>query len=283
GYEENLKHQTKLDKKNDMTEKAVYNELSKRCSRLENQDAPGFKDFFIINELQAQLEAKHVSIAKLKDHIAKIKGKNVVERVSSSTKASGSKPRSNTKKDMILQTSCNNKKTNQVESQPKIAKSSLNNTNRVSKTVCNENVKHPFIKRTHNNQDPPNDREGENRKKRRKDVVEPSSRSSRKYTTPMNHPNPGWFTKKLGSANAKRRTTWFDLLLKSDIDQNEDHILGPSTVAIEKKLKELIQKDVLTIADLEGARLEKLKQHYKNVVELEYHVDQLKAAVLSEA
>ncbi|GJZ40217.1 hypothetical protein Tco_0586780 [Tanacetum coccineum] len=68
-YEENLKHQTKLDKKNDMTEKAVYNELSKRCSRLENrcisleiklqqkqesfqtnrpshnQDAPGFKDF----------------------------------------------------------------------------------------------------------------------------------------------------------------------------------------------------------------------------------------------
>ncbi|GJZ23146.1 copia protein [Tanacetum coccineum] len=42
-------------------------------------------------------------------------------------------------------------------------------------------------------------------------------------------------------------------------------------------------KDELTIAYLEGAGLEKLKQKYKNDVELEYHVDQLKAAVLSEA
>nr|GEU56768.1 retrovirus-related Pol polyprotein from transposon TNT 1-94 [Tanacetum cinerariifolium] len=63
-------------------------------------------------------------------------------RVSSSTEASGSKPRSNTKKDRISQISCSNKKTNKVESHPRIAKYSLNNTNRVSKTVCNENVKH---------------------------------------------------------------------------------------------------------------------------------------------
>ncbi|GJY05907.1 hypothetical protein Tco_0371847 [Tanacetum coccineum] len=67
---------------------------------------------------------------------------------------------------------------------------------------------------------------------------------------------------RLRSANAMRRTTWFDLLLKSNIDQNEDHILGPSTVAITKKLKEIIQNDELTIADLEGACLEKLKLHY---------------------
>ncbi|GJU02616.1 hypothetical protein Tco_1112954 [Tanacetum coccineum] len=31
--------------------------------------------------------------------------------------------------------------------------------------------------------------------------------------------------------NAKRRTTWLDLLLKSYIDKNENHILRPSTVA----------------------------------------------------
>ncbi|GJT47132.1 hypothetical protein Tco_0955847 [Tanacetum coccineum] len=76
-----------------------------------------------------------------------------------------------------------------------------------------------FHKRTHNNQDPPNDCEGENRKKIRKDAVEPSSRSLRKDKTPMvqaqedtpadqpqdqedvyvhNHPNLGWFTKKSG-------------------------------------------------------------------------------------
>ncbi|GJV02281.1 hypothetical protein Tco_1335850 [Tanacetum coccineum] len=232
-YEENFKLQTELDKKNDMIEKAVYNELLKRCSRLENrcisheiklqrnkesfqsnrpshyQDAPEFKDFFIINELQAQLEAKNVSIAKLKEHIANLKGKNIVESVqkelliyvsatcpstkhisdklvaatpmnrtskvrfaelcetsndnthkqvkpqekqatnnsmlpstgvSCSTKASGSKPRINTKNDRTPQTLCSNKKNNKVEDHPRIAKSSLNNLNGISKPVCNLNV-----------------------------------------------------------------------------------------------------------------------------------------------
>ncbi|GKD82888.1 hypothetical protein Tco_1349727 [Tanacetum coccineum] len=99
----------------------------------------------------------------------------------------------------------------------------------------------------------------------------------------QNHPNPEWFPKKSGSANAKRRMTWFDLLLKLDINQNENHILEPSTIVIAKKIKEIIQKDELTITDLEGARLERLKQKYQNNVELEYHVEQLKAAVLTEA
>nr|GEX38057.1 hypothetical protein [Tanacetum cinerariifolium] len=95
------------------------------------------------------------------------------------------------------------------------------------------------------------------------------------------HSKPERFPKKSGLA--KSRTTWFDLFLKSDIDKDENHILGPSTVAIAKKFKELIQKDEFTIADFEGARLERLKVQYNNDVELEYHVSQLKAAVLSEA
>ncbi|GKB10266.1 hypothetical protein Tco_0844189 [Tanacetum coccineum] len=53
--------------------------------------------------------------------------------LSSSTEASGSKPRRNTKKYRISQPSSSNKKINKVEAQPRIAKSSLNNTNRVSK------------------------------------------------------------------------------------------------------------------------------------------------------
>ncbi|GKC49514.1 hypothetical protein Tco_1072259 [Tanacetum coccineum] len=151
-------------------------------------------------------------------------------------------------------------------------------------------------------EDSPINREGENKKKRQKDVGEPSSRSSRRNKSPVihaqadtpamqpldqedeyvrKHPYPEWFPKKSGLA--KRRTTWFDLLLKSDINQNENHILGPSTVAIAKKLKAIIQKDELTIADLEGAGLERLKQQYQNDVELEYHVSKLKAAVLTEA
>ncbi|GJX10628.1 hypothetical protein Tco_0200487 [Tanacetum coccineum] len=104
-FNENLVLKTELAKKNDMIDKVVYNKLSKRCSRLENQrilleiklqqrkenfqtnrpshnqDAPKFKEFFIINELQAQLRAKNVSIEKLKEHIMNIKGNNVVESV----------------------------------------------------------------------------------------------------------------------------------------------------------------------------------------------------------
>nr|GEX94073.1 copia protein [Tanacetum cinerariifolium] len=67
------------------------------------------------------------------------------EGVSSSTEASISKPKSNTKKHKISQTSCSNKKTNKVEAHPRIAKSSLNNTNHDSTTVCNENVKHSVL------------------------------------------------------------------------------------------------------------------------------------------
>nr|GEU80910.1 hypothetical protein [Tanacetum cinerariifolium] len=67
-----------------------------------------------------------------------------------------------------------------------------------------------FHRRSHDNQDPPNNREGKNKKKHQKD--------------------------------------------------DENHILGPSNVAIAKKFKELIQKDELSIADLEGAGLERLKK-----------------------
>ncbi|GJY32571.1 hypothetical protein Tco_0417040 [Tanacetum coccineum] len=78
-------------------------------------------------------------------------------------------------------------------------------------------------------------------------------------------PNARWFNKTSGSTEAARRKlTWFDMLLKSNIDPNEDYILGPSTVVVAKKLKVLINKDELAIAHLEGARLEKLKEQYKN-------------------
>ncbi|GJR71537.1 hypothetical protein Tco_0083902 [Tanacetum coccineum] len=115
--------------------------------------------------------------------------------------------------------------------------------------------------------DSPNNREGENMKKRRKDVSEPSFRSSRQNKSPVVH--------------AQVDTPAIQALDQKD-ENNENNILGPSIVAIAKKLKELIQKDELTIAYLEGARLERMKQQYKNDVELEYYVDQLKAVVRSD-
>ncbi|GJV09440.1 hypothetical protein Tco_1347096 [Tanacetum coccineum] len=118
-----------------------------------------------------------------------------------------------------------------------------------------------FHKRSHDNQDPPNNCKGDNNKKRQKDVDEPSSRSLRQNRSPVvmvqddtpamqpldqadtliqKHSNPEWFPNKSGLS--KRRTTWFDLFLKSEINKDENHILGPSTVTITKKFKELIHQ-----------------------------------------
>ncbi|GJT99007.1 hypothetical protein Tco_1094525 [Tanacetum coccineum] len=53
------------------------------------------------------------------------------------------------------------------------------------------------------------------------------------------------------------------------IDKDENHILRPSTIAIAKKFKEPIQKDELTIADLEGTGLKRLKNNdYTYLVDL---------------
>ncbi|GJW83619.1 hypothetical protein Tco_0156764 [Tanacetum coccineum] len=100
----------------------------------------------------------------------------------------------------------------------------------------------------HDNQDPPNNHEGENRKKHQKDVGKPSSKSSRRNKSPMVH--------------AQDDTPAIQL-----VDQEDEYI----------------RTEWYTKSDLEGARLERLKQQYQNDVKLEYHVGQLKATVLLEA
>ncbi|GJT57729.1 hypothetical protein Tco_0992783 [Tanacetum coccineum] len=180
------------------------------------------------------------------------------------------------------------------------------NTSVLEQALDAQDAEPSFYKRSHDNQDTLNDRKREKRKKQRKDVGQSSSRSSRRNKSPMVHaqddtpvvqslnlkdeyiwtcPNPEWYTKSGSIDVAKRKMTWFDLLLKSYIGQNGNHIIRPSIVAIAKKLKAIIQKDELTIADLEGegAGLERIEQQYQNDVELEYHINQLKAVVLSEA
>ncbi|GJZ74280.1 retrovirus-related pol polyprotein from transposon TNT 1-94 [Tanacetum coccineum] len=102
-YNECLKLKTELSKKNEMVEKAVYNELPKRCSRIknhciyleiekqqlkeiirsnkpcQNQNAPEFKEFFEINNLKAQLKGRDTTISNLKKHIANMKEKVVAD------------------------------------------------------------------------------------------------------------------------------------------------------------------------------------------------------------
>nr|GEX73031.1 E-beta-farnesene synthase [Tanacetum cinerariifolium] len=68
---------------------------------------------------------------------------------------------------------------------------------------------------------------------------------------------------------------------KADIKSPTHYPCGIPTVAAAGQRDHI--KDELTIADLEGTGLEQLNIQYNNDVELEYHVRQLKAAVLSEA
>ncbi|GJY83397.1 hypothetical protein Tco_0496773 [Tanacetum coccineum] len=101
-YEKNLKLAAELSQ---------MNELSKTCSRLEqrcislelklqhkkesfqnnkpceNHDAPEFHEFFIINELKAQLQAKDTTISNLKKHIQELKGKSVADCCESMSKS----------------------------------------------------------------------------------------------------------------------------------------------------------------------------------------------------
>ncbi|GJY47847.1 putative reverse transcriptase domain-containing protein [Tanacetum coccineum] len=59
-YNKFLELKTKLSKNNDMVDKAIYNELSKQCARMENR-----------------FKSKDNSISKLRDHVATLKGKSV--------------------------------------------------------------------------------------------------------------------------------------------------------------------------------------------------------------
>ncbi|GJW94379.1 hypothetical protein Tco_0174051 [Tanacetum coccineum] len=98
-YNENLVIKAELAKKEHMVEKKIFDEVILRCSRLENscvnlelrlqhqkesfmnnkslnnQDALEIQEFLNINEWQAKLDAKDVSIANLKKHIESLKGK----------------------------------------------------------------------------------------------------------------------------------------------------------------------------------------------------------------
>ncbi|GJV81723.1 hypothetical protein Tco_1517593 [Tanacetum coccineum] len=73
-YSECVELKADLSKKNEMVEKVVYDELSKRCARMENR--------YISLEIKVQkslLKEKDNSVSKLKDHIANLKGKSVSE------------------------------------------------------------------------------------------------------------------------------------------------------------------------------------------------------------
>ncbi|GJW34016.1 hypothetical protein Tco_0054048 [Tanacetum coccineum] len=110
-YSKNLMLKAELAKKEHMVEKKFFDEIVLRCSRLENcganlelklqhrkesflnnrslnnQNALEILEFFKINEWQAKLDTKDVSITNLRKHIESLKGKNVVEKVATPNNA----------------------------------------------------------------------------------------------------------------------------------------------------------------------------------------------------
>ncbi|GJS12503.1 retrovirus-related pol polyprotein from transposon TNT 1-94 [Tanacetum coccineum] len=103
-YNKNLMLKAELAKKEHMVEKNFFDEVVLRCSRLKNRgtnlelklqhqkesflnnrsfnnhNSPEILEFFKINEWQAKLNTKDVSISNLRKHIESLKGKNVVEK-----------------------------------------------------------------------------------------------------------------------------------------------------------------------------------------------------------
>ncbi|GJX56768.1 integrase, catalytic region, zinc finger, CCHC-type containing protein [Tanacetum coccineum] len=74
-YSENLMLKAELAKKEHMVKKKFLMKLS-----LNNQNALEILEFFKINDWQAKLDVKDVSIANLRKHIESLKGKNVVKK-----------------------------------------------------------------------------------------------------------------------------------------------------------------------------------------------------------
>nr|GEY35959.1 hypothetical protein [Tanacetum cinerariifolium] len=128
----------------------------------------------------------------------------------------------------------------------------------------------PTLKKMpHDDQDPLNDCEGEKRRKRRRNASESSSKSSKKDKAPTDSTND--------DIPVDQPQDKVEELIQNH--PNSECILGLSTIMVAKKFKEIIKKEELTTADLEGVGFEMLKSCYKNDVELEYHVNQIKAAI----
>nr|GEZ06791.1 retrovirus-related Pol polyprotein from transposon TNT 1-94 [Tanacetum cinerariifolium] len=143
-YSESVKLKAELSKKNDMVEKSIYDELSKRLeharalrpldSDLDSSSTPMNKVKrvrFIEPSTSSSNTHKQVDSSKTKDSNKPLLPST---RVISSTSASGSKPPGNTKKNRISRPTSSNQN-NKVEDYLRNVKSSLNKKNRNSEPV----------------------------------------------------------------------------------------------------------------------------------------------------
>nr|GEV34712.1 hypothetical protein [Tanacetum cinerariifolium] len=129
-YSKVLELDAELLKKNDMVEKAdTIREIVEQARALKPLDS----DLYSACKFATQIQELLVYVSATCPSLSK-------QRVISFTRASGSKPSRNTRKNRISQ-STSSKKQNKVEDHLISVKTSLNKKNRVSEPVCNANVK----------------------------------------------------------------------------------------------------------------------------------------------
>nr|GEX86253.1 hypothetical protein [Tanacetum cinerariifolium] len=153
-------------------------------------------------------------------------------------------------------------------------------------------------KRSHDDQDPLEDHEGEkNKKRRQKDVGGSSSKKSKaqdesphyeigddaeeprqeqvieheiQYEVPGKH-KPVWFQERAKELPVQ---SWFNDLVDVKEEPTENELINGSIVIFGKCMKKFLNKDKITKEDLEGPAFQLLKKRFRNSVKLECNIKQ---------
>ncbi|GJS49998.1 hypothetical protein Tco_0600119 [Tanacetum coccineum] len=120
-------------------------------------------------------------------------------------------------------------------------------------------------KRSHDDQNPPEDREGETRKRKAKFELILLTLKDLKMLINQDR-------------NKSRNIKLSQIYLDKELEEHELQ-LG-STIMFGKCMKKFLNKDKITKADLEGPAFELLKKRFKNFIELEYNLEQCHLALI---
>ncbi|GJS91378.1 hypothetical protein Tco_0774014 [Tanacetum coccineum] len=129
-------------------------------------------------------------------------------------------------------------------------------------------------KRSHDDQDPPKDREGEKKSKRRRKDVGGSSSKKGKAQEDSPHYETAEDTEEPRQVDVQAH----ELVVVED-EPEEHELIIDSVLLFGKCMKKFLNKDKITKEDLEGPAFELIKKRFKNSVELEYGIEQCHLAL----
>ncbi|GJT10293.1 hypothetical protein Tco_0857335 [Tanacetum coccineum] len=131
-------------------------------------------------------------------------------------------------------------------------------------------------KRSHDDHDPPKNREGEKSMKRQKGTGGSSSKKGKAKEDTSNY-------ERVEDAKEPRQEKEQEHKLVEAEEEPEEHELqNGSVVMFDKCMKKFLNKDKFTKEDLEGPAFGLLKNRFKNIVELEYNIEQCHLALIEK-